>query len=74
MIDEIKNFENEEINNNNNIGGDILQQKKLIENEFEEQVEQMRKVKQNIGIIQQNLMGKKFDGFNNINNNNNNLY
>ena len=43
-------------------------------NEFEEQVEQMRKVKQNIGIIQQNLMGKKFDGFNNINNNNNNLY
>ena len=71
MIDEIKNFENEENNNN---GEDIIQQKKLIENEFEEQVEQMRKVKHNMGIIQQNLMGKNYDGYNNINNNNNNLY
>jgi hypothetical protein len=69
MIDEIKNFENEENNNN---GEDIIQQKKLIENEFEEQVEQMRKVKHNMGIIQQNLMGKNYDGYNNINNNNNN--
>jgi len=51
----------------------------LIENEFEEQVEQMRKVKQNIGIIQNNLMrnNNNYDsGFNrNYNNsNNNNLY
>ena len=63
MIDEIKNYETE-----SNLGGDIIHQKKLIENEFEEQVEQMRKVKKNMGIIQENLMGNNFDNYENKNN------
>ena len=64
MIDDINNFETE----SNIGGGEIIEQKKLIENEFEEQIEQMRKVKINIGIIQENMIGSNLNNYEKNNN------
>lgn len=70
MVEEIKAFETE-----SNIGENILNQKKIIENEFEEQMEQMQKVRKNMNLIQENFMGNSqgSGSENNFEYNNNNV-